>query len=212
MGIKIVFIINIIILFLLSTYILLKYKKKLHNPQIRYLLLFVVCYLIGLILFVLRNNIPDFLSIVIGTTLFATGSVNLYIATRAVLGLDYHWKSRYYIPIFLVALGHTIFTYIYFSTAIKMSIYYSFAILYSTLSMWLFWRYASQRFHFFDKFSSVVFLIGVIIFFIILLRVLSINAESYFFSNTDFFIFLPNSYMLLLNVWFIALLKYRIKD
>lgn len=211
LDIKTIFFANIFVLFILSIYLVYLHKKNPSNRALKFVANFVIFYFLGLVLFILRNQIFDFLSIVIATTFFAFGSVSLYVATRDIVGLDSKWHSRYWIPILIVFAGHFIFTYIDFNTNMKMTIYYTFCVFYSSLSFWLFWFYSAKKFKVFDKISSLVFLIGCLIFLVILLRVHLLNVATYYFANTDIFILLPNLYMLILNLWIIALVTYRIK-
>lgn len=212
LDIKTIFIANTALLLILSIYMALIYKKNIHNRTIKFITYFVVFYFIGLLLFILRNKVPDFLSIVIANTLFIAGSHSLYLATRDIVGLESKWHNRYWIPIVVVFIGFNIFIYVDFNSNIRMLIYAFYAIIYSFLSMSLFWVYTSAKFKIFDKISVIVFLISFLIETSVFLRFLFIKVSTYYFGNTDIFIYLPNLALFILNLWVIALVKYRIKN
>lgn len=182
------------------------------NRVIKFITYFVVLYCLGFILFILRNQIPDFLSIVIANTFFALGSLCLYVTTRAIVGLDSKWQIRYWIPVLIIFVGFYIFTFIDFNSNMRALMYSVFALFYSLLDMWLFGFYTSSKFYTFDKISSIVFLVGAIIFLLRAIESRIIHIEAYYFNNVDLFLYLPNIYMLILNIWVILLVTYRIKN
>ena len=69
-----------------------------NNLAIKYLTFFTFLYTIGFILLILRNQIPDFVSIVLANTLFAIGTLFLYFALKSLLDLNIKWRERYLIP------------------------------------------------------------------------------------------------------------------
>lgn len=210
--IKIIFIVNAILLFLLSIYTLWAYKKNKAQRTIKLIFFFALFYFIGFLFFILRNKIPDFFSIVLALLFFTAGSLNQYVAIRSLLGLDSTWKIRYYIPISIAFIGFYTFTYIDFNTYMRTVIFSSLMILYSLLDMWLFWNHSSKEHRLFDKLSFIVFFISFLVFLIRFIYMSSINISSYYFNNSSFFVLLPNLYMLLLNIWVILLIRYRIKN
>lgn len=212
LDMKMLFIINTVILLVLSIYMLFLYKKNSQNRAIKFITYFVVLYCLGFILFILRNQIPDFLSIVIANTFFALGSLCLYVTTRAIVGLDSKWQIRYWIPVLIIFVGFYIFTFIDFNSNMRALMYSVFALFYSLLDMWLFGFYTSSKFYTFDKISSIVFLVGAIIFLLRAIESRIIHIEAYYFNNVDLFLYLPNIYMLILNIWVILLVTYRIKN
>lgn len=206
------FSINIVLLFVLASYLLLKYQNNSHNRVLKLVSYFVISYFVGFVLLVLRNQIPDFFSIVVANTFFAMGSLNLYVATKTMLDLDSKWHYRYTIPILVIFLSFILFTYINFDTSMRMIIYFSFVAIYSWLSFYLFWRYSSEKLKVFDKLSAVVFLIVCFNALFIIVRVFLKNVPSYYFGSIDMLIYLPSINMLLLNLWVVFLIKYRIKS
>jgi hypothetical protein len=167
---------------------------------------------VGFVLLILRNQIPDFFSIVIANTFFAIGSLNLYVATRAIVNLDSKWHYRYYIPIVFIFVSFILFTYIDFNTPFRMVIYFTFATIYSFLSFYLFWFYASSEYRVFDKISAILFFIGILNASFMVLRVLFQDVTSYYFGNSDIFMYLPSINMLILSLWIAFLVRYRIKS
>lgn len=212
LNIKIIFLINTFLLFIFSVFFIIYFLKNPHNKIIKFITYFVSSYFLGFVLFIFRNQISDFFSIVIANTLFATGSLNLYLATRAIVNLKSKWEFRYCLPIFIIFMGHYIFTYIDFNIHMRVIIFNLFAMVYSFFSFLFFWKNSSIKYRIFDKISSIIFLIGSIMFFILSLYSYSINISAYYFSNTDFFLILPNLYILALNLWIISLIAYRIKN
>jgi hypothetical protein len=188
------------------------YKKNSQNTAMKFITYFVVLYCLGFILFILRNQIPDFLSIVIANTFFALGSLCLYVAIRAIVGLNSKWQIRYWIPILIVFVGFYIFTLIDFNPNMRALIYSVFVLFYSLLDMWLFGFYASSKFYIFDKISSMVFFVGFVIFSLVAIESRIIHIDAYYFNNVNIIIYLPNIYMLMLNLWIISLVTYRIKN
>ncbi len=209
---KMLFIINTVILLILAIYMLFLYKKNSQNRATKFITYFVVLYCLGFTLFILRNQIPDFLSMVIANTFFALGSLCLYVATRAIVGLDSKWQIRYWIPVLIIFVGFNIFTFIDFNPNMRALMYSVFALLYSLLEMWLFGFYTSSKFYTFDKISSIVFFVGAIIFLLRAIESRIIHIDAYYFNNVNLIISLPNIYMLVLNIWILTLVTYRIKN
>jgi len=212
LSIKAIFILNIIILFILSFYILFLLKKTPQKRVLKLLLTFTLSYAIGYIIFILRNQIPDLISIIIANTLFITGSIGLYMMTKEILNLDSKWKIRYIIPIFVIFISFSIFTYIDFNTNMRMIIFNLFIAIYTMRGAFLLKKHALDSYKLFDKVSSILFLLGSIIFILITLLIIEVPINSYYLSNRNIFIYLPNIYMLVLNIWIASVLYYRIKD
>jgi hypothetical protein len=210
--IKVLFITNTIVLFSLTIYLLYKWKHDKHYRALKLLAIFIASYFIGHFLLILRNQIPDFFSIVVANTFFAIGSLNLYVATKAILNLDSKWYNRYYVPIVIIFLSFILFTYIDFNTSARIMIYYSFVTIYSFFSFYLFWFYRCEKFVLLDKITAIFFFIGVVNSSFMVLRVFMKNITSYYFGNLDLFIYSAAISMLFFCLWIILLVKYRIKN
>ncbi len=210
LDLKIVFIISIFILFVLAVYILIRYIQSPNNRSLKFLTFYASFYFVGFVLIILRNQIPDFLSIVIANTLLISAAISLYIAIRALLNLDAQWHSRYVIPIVVVFISHSLFTYVYYDLKTKLIVFALFYVLFSMIFAWLFWFNSSSKFRLFDRASSLFFLSGVFIFFSFVIHSIYISFYEYFFRNNDIFINVPLIYMICVNIWVAILVKYRI--
>ena len=211
LDIKTLFIMNLVILLILSLYLFSLYKKNKTNITIQYFLYFCTLYSVALFLFLLRNQISDFISMVIANTLFATANVSLYIAIRALFDEETQWKNRYWIPIFIVFIGFCIFVYFHYDANIRALIYLFFALFYALLNTKLFLFSSSSKFKVFDKVSFIFFLLTSILYISIIIRINFQQVETYYFSNVDIFISFINYHMLFLNLWIIIVTQYRIK-
>lgn len=210
LDLKIVFIINTFVLFFLSIYMFIKYKQNPYNRTIKFLTYFANCYFIGFLLVISRNKISDFISIVIANTLFISGTISLYIAIRALLNLDSQVHIRYIIPILIIFVGFFIFTYIDYNIEARLILFSSSCIFFASIYSWLFWFYSSEKFTLFDRVSCFLFIIEVMLFTTRILNSFSINIQAYLFRNESIFSYLPNLFMLTLNIWIVILVKYRI--
>jgi len=188
------------------------YKINPKNRVIQFATYFSVLFFIAFFLFILRNKIPDFLSIVLANTSFAVGTISLYIAIKASLKLDSKWHVRDWIPILVIFVGFFIFTYASFSFNTRIVIYCLFATVYFSLMGWLFWVYGLKQFKLFDFMSILLFIYGAIAFLSVMIYANIEAISTYYFSNTSFIMYLPNIFYLLLNFWTVALVKYRIKN
>lgn len=206
------FILNAITFILLTCYIFFQYKNRLNILEFRYLFYFSLFGGISLSLLILRNIIPDFFSIVIANTFAAAGTIYIYLAARAIVGIEHKWHHRYWIPISILFAGMLIFTHITFSTETRFLIYFSFMALYNGLIAWLFYTYKSSKFKLFDLSSSIVFTIGTFIFFSVMLYSSFKETAQYLFNNVNFIIIFAPLYMLILSIWVVIALKYRIKN
>jgi hypothetical protein len=211
LDIKIIFITNAIALFVLSLYMMLRHRNHVQNRTVKFVTYFVVLYFLGFVLLLLRNKIPDFLSIVVANSFFVAGSVSLYVATRAILNLDAKWHLRYVVPVVVIFVGFIIFTYLDYDTATRIVIYFSFCTMFSLLSGYLFWVHASKRFIIFDKLSAMMFFGGAVLDILIIIRALSTQLAVNYLSITDAVITLSNLFLSVLILWFVLLVNYRIK-
>lgn len=211
-DIKFFFLSNIILLLFLSFYMIILYIRDPKNRAIQFITYFTVFFFFAFVLFVLRNQISDFLSIVVANTLFAIAILFLYIAIKVSLNLDSKWHLRYWIPIIIFFVGFFIFTHLSFNFSSRLYIYCIFLIIYCIHFAWLFRLHKSEKFKLFDTLSSIFFLLGVVVF---LLVIVFSNIESfsnYYFANINFALYLPNIFYFILNLWAVMLIKYRIKN
>ena len=212
MNIKIIFTINTLVLFFMSIYMIYTYRKKPYNQTIKFLTYFIVLHSIGFVLFILRNQIPDFLSIIFANTLFAIGTLFLYFAIKSLLQLNIEWHGRYLIPLITYFIGFIIFTYISYNTTTRIVIYYSYCVLFLSPSAWFFWFNSSSKFKIFDRFTALFFFTIVMLFSWIIIKASFMNLHTYYFSNSNIFMMLSNIVMMLLVIWTILCVKIRIKD
>jgi hypothetical protein len=211
LSLKILYTITSVVLILFSIYSFAIYKKNKIDLALRYLTYFCTLYAVGLILFVLRNQISDFLSIPIANSLFAIGSICLYIAIRALINLEAKWQQSYWIPVLMIFIGFCLFTYISFDANIRMFIFYFFLLCISIIDTRLFILYSSSMSKTFNRFSIFVFLLCAVIFLSLCIYLLFHHVSSYFFSNIDIILYIPCFYMLLLNIWVYLAIQYRLK-
>lgn len=212
MNIKIIFTINTLMLLLISVYMIHTYRKKSHNQTIKFLTYFIVLHSIGFLLFILRNQIPDFLSIIFANTLFAIGTLFLYFTIKSLLHLDIQWHGRYLIPLITYFIGFVIFTYISYNTTTRIVIYYSYCVLFLSPSAWFLWFKSSSEFKTFDRFSAILFLSIIMLFLWVIIKASFLNLHTYYFSNSNIFMMLSNMVMMLLIIWTILCVKIRIKN
>lgn len=207
-------ILSSLILFTLFNLVLkIVYKSE---KAINFFLYFCICYFIGLALTTLRNEISDFLSIVIGVTILVLGYIFLYIGARALLGLSCKWRNRYLIPIFLVLFGFYIFSYIYYDLQMRIIIFSLFSISYSIALSYIFWIDSLKKLKTINTIASIYFIIVSIVF---LLRALNASTMAYaieFLYSTKFMVLSP--YIALFCTLFIfmfiisAHLRYKRQD
>ncbi len=157
--IKTIIVISFIALFVLTitSYILMKNFPS--HKSVKYFFVFALSFFVGQVLVSLRNIIPDFLSIVVGSNLQMLGYIFLYLATRGLMGIDSKWYHRYFIPLVVVIIGFIFFTYVIYDTQIRIVIFSLFCALYSVIIGWVFWRYTSSRFLILNKITAILFFI-----------------------------------------------------
>lgn len=212
MDLRLLFMSNTIGFILLSIYIVTIFYKNRGNKKVLYITNFVLLYCVGFIFFVLRNEIPDFLSIVVANTLFAFGSMNLYIAIKLILDLETRWSLRHMVPVFIIFFGHFIFTYVDSNTQMKVAIYSLFVIVVATLQSRCFLLHQSLEFRLFDRLSSLFFALYVVVFLLVILYVFSNNIYTFFFSNAGFVMILPSVMTFILIIWIVTVVRYRLRD
>lgn len=212
LEVKTLFIANTLFLSIVSAIMIFSYIKNQKNSAIKYLALFIVMHCIGFVGFILRNQIPDFISIVIANTLFAAGTLSLYLAVKAITGIKPIWHNRYLIPLLTFFIGFIIFTYVEYDTRARIFIYYFFCFIYTSSIAWLFWFKASEEFKIFDRVSSLFFTILFLIFLGIVFQTSFIRLQAYYFSNQNIFMILSIFIMFVLNLWTLLAIKYRVKS
>ena len=141
---------NFITLLVLSVYFFYLYKKNTVNVTLQYILYFCTLYTVALFLFILRNHISDFISMVMANTFFAIANISLYIAIRSLFYENTKWYNRYWLPVLVVFIGFCIFIYLHYDSNIRVLIYVFFALFYSLLNMKLFLFSSSLKFKVFD--------------------------------------------------------------
>ena len=212
MDIKILYIGNMLVLFATSTILYIKYRKQPQNSALKFLTIFMGFHFFGFVLFILRNQIPDFLSIVIANTLFAAGVISLYITVRAFTKIEPAWHNRYFIPLITYFIGFVIFTYVNYDTKTRILIYYLFCTIFMIPSAWFLWKNNVAKYKVFDKATAILFFIISLILIWIIVQVSFIQLQTYYFSNSNIFMMLSFFIMNILNFWSLLALRYRIKN
>lgn len=206
---KILFSITVSVLLVALIDILYRYYKGQRELVVRYAILVVASYLLGLSLILLRNMIPDFFSIVVANTFFIIGAICVYITSRAVLGLESKWHMRYWIPVAIIFIGFSIYTYLDFNMNARLILHFSFCVLYYALASWLFWIYARSESHRFDRLSAVMFFIFFLFSLFIVFKGTTSKLELNLLSNNDGLLLLPSIDISMLGIWSMLLVRYR---
>lgn len=212
LDVKTLFIVGTLVLLLVSIIMIHSYKQNPKNKARKYLTLFILLHFIGFIGFILRNQIPDFVSIIVANTLFASGTLSLYIATKIITNKTPAWHNRYLIPLVIFAIGFIVFTYVEYDTSTRTLLYYLFCFIYTSAIAWLFWFNDSAAFRVFDRLSALFFATLSIIFLAVVFQTSFTQLQAYYFSNTNTFMILSIFIMIILNLWAVAVAKYRIKN
>ncbi|MGB3751380.1 MAG: hypothetical protein WA945_07400, partial [Arcobacteraceae bacterium] len=178
---------------------------------IKYLTYFVVLHFIGFIFFVLRNQIPDFFSIIIANMLFAVGTLFFYLTIKTIVNEKTIWHNRYYIPVFMFFIGFIIFTYFIYDTKTRIIIYYFYCAGSIFPSAWLLWKNDSKNFKLFDKTTAILLFIISFIFISIIIQSIFIKLQDYYFSNNNIFMIVSIVIADLLSLWTLLALKYRVE-
>jgi len=188
---------NIIINGILSTLLLftlinvvLKIRYK-DEKSLNYFLYFCMSYLIGIFLTSLRNTIPDFFSIVVAVTVLVLGYIFLYIAIRGLLGLDFKWLHRYFLPIIIVFFGLYIFTEVYYDLHLRIIIFSLFIISHSITLSYFFWQASLKRLKIINIISAIAFILISIVFFLRALYAVTMNHTIEFAYSTKFMVLSP---------------------
>ena len=212
MDIKTLYMISTIILSFASIILILNYRKNPQNDGVKYLTYFIILHLIGFILFLLRNQIPDFISIVLANTLFAVGTISLFLAIKALVKIEPILHKRYLLPVFTYFIGFVLFTYVTYDTKTRMLIYYIFCTMYLLPSSWLLWINKSSKYKLFDKLTSILFFTISFILIWMITQVSFITLHSYIFTNSNIFMMIGVLIIYMFSLWSLLALKYRIKN
>lgn len=208
---KFLFSATTILLTAVSLFMIYNYIKNKQNGAIKYLTLFILLHLIGFVGFILRNQIPDFLSIIVANGLFAVGTLYLYLAVKVMVKNTPIWQTRYLVPLFTYLIGFLVFTYIEYETSIRILIYYFFSIIYTSAIAWLFWFSESVKYRVYDRVSSLFFGFLSVLFLAVLFQTSAIKLQAYYFSNTNLLMNLSIIVMIAINIWTIISIKYRVE-
>ncbi len=187
------------------------FNKFPQEKYFKYFALFSLFFLTGEILRTFRVVIPDLFSIVIANTLMVSGIIFSYIGVRAILNLESQWHIRYYIPIVVVLFGFILFTYVHYNVTMRILIFSVFSIIYASSISWIFFKNATKEFKIFDYISSLLFLVGIIIFLIRTLKASMIEINVNYPKSTDLLNTVIYSYLFFMSFWLSFILIIRAK-
>lgn len=188
------------------------FNKFPQEKYFKYFALFSLFFLTGEILRTFRVVIPDLFSIVIANTLMVSGIIFSYIGVRAMLNLESQWHIRYYIPIAVVLFGFILFTYIHYNVTMRILIFSVFSIIYASSISWIFFKNATNEFKVFDYFSSLLFLVGIIIFLLRTIKASMIEINIIYPKSTDLLNTFIYSYLVFMSFWLSFILIIRAKQ
>ena len=200
---------SFITLFILIIVGFVFFNKFPQEKYFKYFALFSLFFLTGELLRTFRVVIPDLFSVVIANTLMTSGIIFLYIGVRGMLNLESQWHTRYYIPIAVVLFGFILFTYVHYNITMRILIFSAFSIIYASSISWIFFKNATKEFKMFDYFSSLLFLVGIIIFLVRTLKASMIEINVNYPKSTDLlntFIYL---YLFFISFWLSFILIIR---
>ena len=192
---------SFIALFILVIVGLIFFNKFPQEKYFKYFAFFSLFFLTGEILRTFIVIISDLFSIVIANTLMVSGIIFLYIGVRAMLNLESQWRTRYYIPIAMVFFGFILFTYVHYNATMRILIFSVFSIIYASSISWIFLKNATKEFKVFDYISSLLFLVGVIIFFVRTLKASMMEINLIYPNSTDLLNTFIYAYLLFMSYW-----------
>ncbi len=192
---------SFIALFILVIVGLIFFNKFPQEKYFKYFAFFSLFFLTGEILRTFIVIISDLFSIVIANTLMVSGIIFLYIGVRAMLNLESQWRTRYYIPIAMVFFGFILFTYVHYNATMRILIFSAFSIIYASSISWIFLKNATKEFKVFDYISSLLFLVGVIIFFVRTLKASMMEINLIYPNSTDLLNTFIYAYLLFMSYW-----------
>jgi hypothetical protein len=187
------------------------YNKFPQEMYFKYFILFPLFFLAGEILRTFRIVIPYIFSIVIANTLMVSGIIFSYIGVRAMLNLESQWHTRYYMPIAVVLFGFILFTYVHYNVTMRILIFSVFSIVYASSISWIFLKNATKEFKIFDYISSLLFLVGIIIFFVRTLKASMIEINVIYPKSTDLLNTFIYAYLFFISFWLSFILIIRAK-
>ena len=187
------------------------FNKFPQEKYFKYFAFFSLFFLTGEILRTFIVIISDLFSIVIANTLMVSGIIFLYIGVRAMLNLESQWRTRYYIPIAMVFFGFILFTYVHYNATMRILIFSAFSIIYASSISWIFLKNATKEFKVFDYISSLLFLVGVIIFFVRTLKASMMEINLIYPKSTDLLNTVIYSYLFFMSFWLSFILIIRAK-
>lgn len=212
MDLKILFATNILILFVTLSILIFNYTKDKQNKSLQISILYIFFHLIGFIFFVLRNQVSDFLSIILANFFFALGALFLFLSVKSMLKNNPIWYKRYLIPLFVFLVGFLIFTYVDYDTKSRVIIYYSFCSIFVLAAAYLFWTHSSPKFELFNKLSAILFLIIALVLIVMILQTSLLHIDTYYFSNKNIYMVISIGIIDTLCLWTLLALKYKIKN
>ena len=140
-----------------------------------------------------------------------SGIIFSYIGVRAMLNLESQWHTRYYMPIAVVLFGFILFTYVHYNVTMRILIFSVFSIVYASSISWIFLKNATKEFKIFDYISSLLFLVGIIIFFVRTLKASMIEINVIYPKSTDLLNTFIYAYLFFISFWLSFILIIRAK-
>jgi hypothetical protein len=171
------------------------------HKSVKYLFVFSLSFFVGQILVSMRNTVPDFLSIIVGSNLQISGYLFLYLAVRGLMGIDSKWYHRYFIPIIVVLMGFLFFTYVIYDTQIRIIIFCLFCALYSIIIAWVFWDYSSSRFTILNKSTAGLFFILAIGLIVSAIKISIAQIPANFLRTNETILALLYIYWIIITMW-----------
>jgi hypothetical protein len=171
------------------------------HKSVKYFFLFALSFFIGQVLVSMRNLVPDFLSIIVGSNLQMLGYIFLYLAARGLLGIDSKWYNRYFIPLVVVIIGFLFFTYVIYDTQIRIVIPCLFWALYSVIIGWLFLKSTSSKFLILNKSTAVLFFILAIGLSISAIKIFISQIPANFLRINEAIIIMLYIYWIIMTIW-----------
>lgn len=202
---------SIAFLALFSLLGIILYKKFPNQKGIYYFTLYHITQFISFILLALRHQVSDFISIVIAQTLVTLAFLFLYFSMRAFIGLYVSWKTRYLIPLGVVALGYFLATYVYYNVGFRMIVLSLFlATFHIALAFFVYQYYSKEpRYLKVTLISSLLFIACV--FLVRTVYVSMYPIDSNYLDATNLIVISPQYILFLISGLYTFLLFYFIK-
>lgn len=201
MELKTIITISFITLFVLVIISSLLATKFPSHKSVKYFFGFSFSFFIGQLFITLRNIIPDFLSIIVGSNLQILGYIFLYLATKGLVGIDSTWRHRYFIPFLTVVIGFLLFTYVTYNTQIRIVIFCLFCALYSVIIGWILWKHTPSKFLILNKFTAILFFILAIGFIFGTIEISIAKIPANFLRTNETIIIVLYSYWIITMLW-----------